>query len=183
MTRPGPALAALAAGALLAAGCSARPAAAPYRPARSGLAYAACMRAHGLPQFPDPSASGAIVIKPSSGLDQDSAHFAAAQRACRSLAPAGTFQAAVTDAAEYLRFSVCMHQHGFPDFPEPKIIGDTAELLRPAQDSPDAWAPGTPRFVSAWDRCGRDRPGGGLAGPPPDGPAAPPPTGSSGGAD
>ena len=36
---------------------------------RDGAKFAACMRAHGVPNFPDPSSPGAIQLGPSSGLD------------------------------------------------------------------------------------------------------------------
>src|SRR5689334_4039587 len=56
---------------------------------RSAVAYAQCMRAHGLPNFPDPGADGAITVTggPDSGLNPDSAQFKAAQQACGSLQP------------------------------------------------------------------------------------------------
>jgi hypothetical protein len=54
--------------------------------------YSRCMRAHGLPDFPDPGTGGAgIVIQggggPSSDLSPDSPGFQRAQKACRNLMP------------------------------------------------------------------------------------------------
>ena len=149
-------------------------------PRASGLAYAACMRSHGVPDFPDPSSGGAIVINPASGIDLNAPQFDAAQRACQKLVPRSAVSPSTMQAAaKFLRFSVCMQQHGFPSFPEPKIVGNAAELLRPPQDSPSSWDPNSPLFKSAWRRCGHFLPGGGAMGPPPDGPAAPPGSGSS----
>ena len=58
------------------------------------LKFAQCMRAHGLPDFPDPSATGGLIIqqhtageRTSSNLNPDSPVFQAAQKACQSLAP------------------------------------------------------------------------------------------------
>jgi hypothetical protein len=58
------------------------------------LKFAQCMRAHGLPDFPDPSAGGGLIIqqnnsgeKSSSNLNPNSPVFQAAQKACQSLAP------------------------------------------------------------------------------------------------
>jgi hypothetical protein len=45
------------------------------------LRFARCMRAHGVPKFPDPTRSG---LSPS-GLDPNSPRFQAAQTVCRSL--------------------------------------------------------------------------------------------------
>jgi hypothetical protein len=48
-----------------------------------------CMRAHGVPNFPDPteSNSGKAIGFQSSGIDQNSPQYQAAQKACRSLTP------------------------------------------------------------------------------------------------
>jgi hypothetical protein len=50
---------------------------------------AACMRAHGISQFPSPAAGpyGAGFASPGSGVNPDSAQFLAAQRACWVYAP------------------------------------------------------------------------------------------------
>ena len=48
------------------------------------LRYARCMRAHGVPRFPDPTSHGIAI---DAGVDPRSPHFAAAQTACRSLLP------------------------------------------------------------------------------------------------
>lgn len=53
------------------------------------LAYARCIRAHGVPDFPDPDpASGQISLPP--GLSKLSPEFVAAQQACRSTLPGGS---------------------------------------------------------------------------------------------
>jgi len=49
------------------------------------LAFSACMRKHGLPNFPDPTFNGAqagLIFHGSSGLDPNSPAFQAAQKAC-----------------------------------------------------------------------------------------------------
>jgi hypothetical protein len=56
------------------------------------LAYSACMRAHGLPGFPDPSFSGgAISLRISrsgtGGIDPNSPQFQSAQEACQGKLP------------------------------------------------------------------------------------------------
>jgi CubicO group peptidase (beta-lactamase class C family) len=52
------------------------------------LAYAECMRAHGVADFPDP-VDGHIVLTPASGINLSSQQFEAASTACASLAPSG----------------------------------------------------------------------------------------------
>src|SRR5581483_11605231 len=47
----------------------------------SQLEYVKCMRAHGVPKFPDP-VDGHIMLSPSSGINPDSPAFEAASQAC-----------------------------------------------------------------------------------------------------
>jgi hypothetical protein len=61
---------------------------APASRLRAWLQYAACMRAHGVPDFPDPDVSGGQVIP--SAIEGDRPQVAAAQEACRELAPGGS---------------------------------------------------------------------------------------------
>jgi hypothetical protein len=49
------------------------------------LTYARCMRTHGAPNFPGPSANGGFSIP--SSVDQNGSFFQAAERACKNLLP------------------------------------------------------------------------------------------------
>jgi hypothetical protein len=54
------------------------------------LEFAACMRQHGLPNFPDPT-NGGLVIKRGGDIDPNSPQFKAAEKACEDRLPgAGT---------------------------------------------------------------------------------------------
>ena len=53
------------------------------------LKFSQCMRAHGLPNFPDPGAGGGLQFTPSSGMNPQSPAVQAAQKACRKLMPGG----------------------------------------------------------------------------------------------
>jgi hypothetical protein len=53
------------------------------------LEFSACMRSHGLPNFPDPDGSGGLTLGRNSGLDPDSPRFREADRACADLLPVG----------------------------------------------------------------------------------------------
>lgn len=55
------------------------------RVAAEQLEYAQCIRTHGEPDFPDPSASGGFLIPKS--VDENSPSFRAAENACKSLQP------------------------------------------------------------------------------------------------
>ena len=55
-----------------------------------GLKYSACMRAHGITNYPDPStAGGGIAVGFVPKADADLPQFPAAEQACRSLLPSG----------------------------------------------------------------------------------------------
>jgi hypothetical protein len=54
------------------------------------LKYAACMRAHGEPDFPDPRISGGhFLMQLPKGINMNSPQFQSAQQACQSLIPGG----------------------------------------------------------------------------------------------
>jgi len=56
------------------------------------LAWAACIRSHGVPNFPDPHFSGGMVsigAGPGNGPDPNSPTFQAARQACKSKLPGG----------------------------------------------------------------------------------------------
>jgi len=51
------------------------------------LAYAQCMRSHGVPKFPDPKPGGALEIGKNAGVDPNSPEFKAAEQTCQKLVP------------------------------------------------------------------------------------------------
>ncbi len=58
-------------------------------------AFAACMRSHGEPNFPDPQFSktahgGRVAVRLGAGVNPNSPQFAKAQQACRSVLPGGS---------------------------------------------------------------------------------------------
>jgi hypothetical protein len=86
------------------------------------LAFSRCMRSHGVPNYPDPTSSGAIPKV--SGQQASSPQFQAAQRACQNLLPAGTNDQFPPGEVRLLligmlRFSRCMRSHGVPNWPDP----------------------------------------------------------------
>ncbi len=91
---------------------------------RAAIRYASCMRTHGVPNFPDPTAGpgGAINIGgPGSGIDPSSPAFQSAQKTCAKLMPGPTGPPQMTESAYLaaLKFAKCMRGHGLPDFPDP----------------------------------------------------------------
>jgi hypothetical protein len=89
--------------------------------ASQGIQFASCMRAHGVPNFPDPSGGGGIEISPGSGINPFSPSFTAAQSACRKLLPGGGPPAQASAQVEQLMLqtSQCMRAHGITAFPDP----------------------------------------------------------------
>jgi hypothetical protein len=55
------------------------------------LRFAQCMRAHGITDFPDPNAQGALAIKgqPGGDLNPNNPRYQAADKACRHYQPGG----------------------------------------------------------------------------------------------
>lgn len=94
------------------------------------LAYARCMRSHGISDFPDPDGSGGGVGftlhgGPNSDLNHNNPRYQAADQACRSLLPGGGTapHQSPQEIAKEARLASCMRSHGFPSFPDPNSQG------------------------------------------------------------
>jgi hypothetical protein len=79
--------------------------------------FAECVRAHGVPHFPDPDASGDFNF----GVDVSAAVFTNAVNACKALQPPGSLSSkrSTSQQSAALRFAQCVRAHGLPDFPDP----------------------------------------------------------------
>jgi hypothetical protein len=91
---------------------------------RSDLAYAACIRSHGVPKFPDPKPNGGFTMT----TNPHDPQLQAAQRACASLLPAGQQQQTTghftpQQVAQLLTYARCMRSHGILNFPDPTSKG------------------------------------------------------------
>lgn len=124
-------------------------------------AFSACMRKHGVPNFPDPDSKGRLTLNGNMGFDPRSPQFRAAQRACRKLLPNGGKLDPKTQAKmlrQALEFSQCMRSHGVPNFPDPKASGGGMELAIPKSAGID---PNSPQFKAAQKACQKLLPGQG----------------------
>jgi hypothetical protein len=135
-------------------GASSTPSASPSGdPGDGGLAYAKCMRDHGISDYPDPGASGGIPIRvePGSDMDPDNPQFKAAEQACKSLLPQPPSEEQQQQEFEdMLAYAKCMREHGIADFPDPKP-GEGFDLnAKPGSDLD----PNNPQFQAASDACG-----------------------------
>jgi hypothetical protein len=123
------------------------------------LQFARCMRSNGVPDFPDPSASGGTLNAiTAAGINTRSAIYRAALQACRTYSPAGHLSPAQTasDNAKGLQFSECMRSHGVFNFPDP-ITGPTGGQA--INLGPEHIDPTSPTFQAANEACQKIVPG------------------------
>ena len=93
--------------------------------------FAACIRAHGVPEFPDPNAQGMFDVGGSSGIDPSSPQFQAAEKKCQSLEPPGWQPTPQQTAKIYQQasaFAECMRGQGIRDFPNPTLSNGVVTL-------------------------------------------------------
>src|SRR5262245_3185935 len=119
------------------------------------LPFSECMRAHGVPSFPDPSATQPRALKEAvSRLAVGNPRFPAAQRACGHLLPNGGGEPRDTAARDRARlgnelsFAKCMRRHGEPRFPDPTGQGGLSVEMVQAQGI-DIHSPAVLRVVRA----------------------------------
>jgi hypothetical protein len=128
---------------------------------KAQLAYAACMRSHGEPSFPDPVLSGQSVrFGAGRNINQDSPRFVSASTTCKRLVPDGgipspaQLQAMI---AQMVKNAQCMRAHGVPNFPDPTV--NVPGIL--AGFSLKGLDPNSPQFQAAQKICQRLAPLGG----------------------
>ena len=96
----------------------------------SAVAYSACMRSHGVANFPDPGSDGQVPKGDAQQFGVSSSEFQAAQRACQHLYPNNggsdcmlTSTCTQAVAQQLLtadrKLAECMRSHGWPNFPDP----------------------------------------------------------------
>lgn len=125
------------------------------------LAFSACMRSHGLKNFPDPTRSGngvGIQLGRGSGLDPSSAVFQAAQRACQSLMPSGGPDVGKADPTKIAPWAACVRSHGVPNLPDPTITNGAMSLNLTGTGI----QPNSSQFQNAMTACRSLEPGGGM---------------------
>jgi hypothetical protein len=127
------------------------------------VAYARCMRSHGVPDFPDPTTSPGRGVSfqisggPGSDLNKHNPTFEAAEQACRPLLP-GPGQSPPAPSPQRIAAEVtwakCMRAHGLPSFPDPNNQG--------AFDS-SKFDDNSPTFQTASNDCKSQQPSGSIA--------------------
>jgi hypothetical protein len=126
------------------------------------VAYTACIRSHGVPDFPEPqvsehgnSTSIRMAVPASVGQNPK---FKSAQQACRKLLPGGEagHAAPLTPAQQeqYLKAAACIRSHGVPSFPDPTFSGGGVHIEHRKLDE------SSPAFKAAVHDCESLIPGG-----------------------
>jgi hypothetical protein len=135
------------------------------------IALVGCMRSHGVPNFPDPTAAGGYSLTADGSLvgadgsvDIDSSQAQTAYGDCRHLLPGGPSisqleqdvqqaqQAQAQALPVELKYSQCMRSHGVPNFPSPG-----QPTTSPASSPINV---NSPTFVAATSACQRLLPSG-----------------------
>ncbi|MGH3225692.1 MAG: hypothetical protein ACRDPY_44605 [Streptosporangiaceae bacterium] len=132
-TRRAVALAVLAAAALLTAACSSPSSggsgtastteSATYR---ANIAFAQCMRTHGVPDFPDPGPGTNFAVHGTPAGAAANTPSGKAYIACQHLLPNGSSSSngsvSAQELSEGVALAQCLRSHGEPSFPDPTVV-------------------------------------------------------------
>ena len=127
------------------------------------LQFAGCMRAHGVPNFPDPTGGlldHRVQQTPNSmsvnGVEVNGPAFQSAMKVCQSYLPNGGHPTAAQTAkakSQALAMAKCMRSHGVPNFPDPSFQpgpnGGVGVKISGAGINPNS-----PAFQAAAKDCG-----------------------------
>jgi hypothetical protein len=129
------------------------------------VTFAKCMRANGVPNFPDPgtNGNGGVVIQARAGTPQaltvngvsvNGPAFQKAMQTCHSKLPGGGQPPALSASrrAAMLRFSQCMRAHGVTHFPDPTFGAGGRIGLKVGPSL--GLDPSSPAFEQAQKACG-----------------------------
>jgi hypothetical protein len=112
------------------------------------------MRSHGVPNFPDPDATGTITITTSPSLNPASPLFQKAEADCQHLVPPGkTLSPAQQQRMkkEALAFAACMRSHGVPGYPDPTF--GSGGMVSQGFGRKNGVDPSSPIFQKAQKTC------------------------------
>jgi hypothetical protein len=122
------------------------------------LEFAKCMRANGVPSYPDP---GSGPGPQTSEVDPQSPAFQSAQKACQKYLPNDGQPQTMSEAdrVRAVAFAKCMRTHGEPDFPDPLLTAPTgSEQVLSLRGMLFEFGPGlspvSPAFQQAAADCG-----------------------------
>ncbi len=153
------------------AGSGGSPAAGGSAGSASAVAYSACMRSHGVPNYPDPDSSGQLPKTDAQILGASTSQYRVAQQACQDLLPTGgSLQQQEhqcmqnSDCAPALvqqmmtadlKLARCMRSHGVPNFPDPTSGGSSGPVFNITKAGISDAASHTDGFMAKLTECGR----------------------------
>ena len=137
----------------------------------SAVAYSACMRSHGVPNYPDPNRGDQLAKTDAQRLGVSSSQYQTAQQACQDLLPTG----GSLQQQEYqcmsssdcppalvqqmmtgdLKLARCMRSHGVPNFPDPTNGGSSGPVFNITQAGISDAASHSSQFETKLTECGR----------------------------
>jgi hypothetical protein len=137
----------------------------------SAVAYSACIRSHGVPNYPDPTSGDQLPKTDAQRLGVSSSQYQAAQQACQHLLPTG----GSTQQEDYqcmsnsdcpaalvqqmmtadLKLARCMRSHGLPNFPDPTNGGSSGPVFNITKAGISDAASHTSQFETKLTECGR----------------------------
>jgi hypothetical protein len=126
---------------------------------QQALAYSKCMRANGVPNFPDPQRQG-NGVSVDLGKDENTPELKKAQEACRDREPQGDVEGAdggTVDAAKLADWTKCIRAK-LPKFPDPDVTGNTMTV----ELKGTGISGGSGEFTNALKACRSTLPSGSL---------------------
>ena len=138
----------------------------------SAVAYAACMRQHGVPNYPDPDNHGNLTKQGAQQLGVSSSEYQSAQQACQHVLPTG---GSLEDQARQCSlsgdcppalvrqmlsggriFAQCMRNHGVSKWPDPKLGGpNNTPMFTVAEAGLSHAYTHSPQVSARADECGQ----------------------------
>jgi hypothetical protein len=121
----------------------------------NALKFAACIRSHGVPSFPDPNSQGVFSMSGAAASLPQTPQFQKASKTCRTLLHlGGTPPTAAQQAqalAQLLKYSQCMRSHGVTSFPDP--TSSDGHIGLQVHVGPGGVDPNSPIFQRAQKAC------------------------------
>jgi len=123
----------------------------------TAVAFAECMRSHGIPNFPDPTANGGFTKAALRRLGISKSKLQAAQAKCTAYLPSGGGSESIPtkDQKDYLKAAACLRRHGVPNFPDPVFSNGNVSF-----DIPSTINQHAPKVVRAIQTCQKLIPAG-----------------------
>lgn len=121
------------------------------------LAFSACMRSHGVTEYPDPNSTGTTPKESPQQLRVSSLVLRTAQSACQHLLAKGNQSAQASDQQvmnALWKFARCLRSHRVPNWPDPLAESDPGEPNTPGfPRTLHGITTTSPRVKSAMNKC------------------------------